>query len=79
MILWASGLGLRVDRFSRQLRGVGVIAKPDAQHGTMELVEVPLGAAVLRVHVPAMVVRVLIDRLCIADGVEFKHCVITKT
>jgi len=30
MIRGASGLAMRVSRFSRQLRGVGVLALPDA-------------------------------------------------
>jgi len=30
MIAWASGLGMGVGRFSRPLRGVGVLAMPDA-------------------------------------------------
>jgi len=30
MIAWASGLGMGVGRYARPLRGVGVLAMPDA-------------------------------------------------
>jgi len=51
MIARASGLGMGVGRFSRPLRGVGVLAMPDAGLDTMRRVdsvcEVPQGAGVL--------------------------------
>jgi len=73
MIAWASGLRMGVGRFSRQLRGVGVLAMPDAGLDTTRHVEsvceVPLGAGVLRLLVPGMPVGVIIQRRCVADGV----------
>jgi hypothetical protein len=54
---------------------------PDTGLDTMRRVEsvcmVPLGAGVLRLHVPGMAVGVIIDRLCVADGVEVMRCVIS--
>jgi len=51
MITQASGLGMGVGRFSRPLRGVGVLAMPDTGLDTTRRVEsvceVPLGAGVL--------------------------------
>jgi len=41
--------------------------------------EVHLGAGVLQLRVPAMVVGVIIDRHCVADGVEVTHWVISAT
>jgi len=70
MIAWASGLGMRVGRFSRPLRGVGVIAMPNAGLDTTRRVAVPPGAGVLRLLVTGMAVGVFIDRRCVADGVE---------
>jgi len=74
MIARASGLGIGVGRFSRQLRGVGVLAMPDAGLDTTRLVEsvykVPAGAGVLRLLVTGMAVGVFIDRRSVADGVE---------
>jgi len=50
MIARASGLGMGVGRFSRPLRGVRVLAMPDAGLDTMRHIEsvceVPLGAGV---------------------------------
>jgi hypothetical protein len=74
MITRASGLGMRVGRFSRPPRGVRVLAMPDAGLDTTRRVEsfcmVSLGAAVLRLLGPGVVVGVIIDRRCIANGVE---------
>jgi len=73
MIVRASGLGMVVGRFSRPLRGVGVLAMPDAgldttRHGD-SVCEFPLGAGVLRLLVPSVADGVIIDRRCVADGV----------
>jgi len=70
MIARASGLGMRVGRFSRPLRGVGVIAMPNAGLDTTRRVAVPPGAGVLRLLVTGVAVGVFIDRRCVADGVE---------
>jgi len=72
MIARASGLGMAVGRFSRPLRGVGVLAMPEAGLDTTRRVDsacvVLLGAGVLRLLVPGMVVGVIIDCRCVADG-----------
>jgi hypothetical protein len=47
MIARASGLGMALGRFSRPLRGVGVLAMPDDRLYTTRHVEVPPGAGVL--------------------------------
>jgi hypothetical protein len=39
--------------------------------------EVPQGVGVLRLCVPGILVRILIDCHCVADGVEVTHRVIT--
>ena len=74
MIARASGFGMRVGRFSRLLRGVGVLAMPNAGLDTTRRFEssctVPLEADVLRLLVTGVVVGVIIDRRCVADGVE---------
>ena len=74
MIMWASALGMGVGRFSRPLRGVGVLAMPDAGLDTTRRVEsvcmVPLGAGVLRLLVRSVAVGVIIDRCCVADWVD---------
>jgi len=74
MIVRASGLGMGVGSFSRPLRGVGVLAMPDAGLDTTRRVEsvckVPPGAGVLRLLVPGMLVGVFIDRHSVADRVE---------
>jgi len=74
MIAWASGFGMRVSRFSRLLRGVVVLAMPDAGLDTTRRVEsvcvIPLGAGVLRLLVPGVAVGVIIHRRSVADGVE---------
>jgi len=74
MIKLASGFGMGVGRFSRPLRGVGVLAMLDAGLDTTRLVEsvcvILLGAGVLRLLVPGGVVGLIIDRRCLANGVE---------
>jgi len=74
MIARASGFGMGVSRFSRRLRGVGVLAMTDAGLDTTRRVEsvciVPLGPGVLRLLVPGVAVGVIIDRRCAAHGVE---------
>ena len=70
MIARAAGLGMGVGRFSRPLRGVGVLAMPDAGLDTTRRVEVPPGAGVLRLLVPGVAFGVFVDRRCVADGVE---------
>jgi hypothetical protein len=74
MIAQASAFGMGVGRFSRLLRGVGELAMLDAGLDAMRCVEsvciVPLGAGVLRLLIPSMAVGVIIERRCVADGVE---------
>jgi len=83
MIARASGFGMGVGRFSRPLRGVGVLAMPDAGLDTTRHVEsvcvIPLGAGVLRLLVPGVAVGVIIDRRCVADRVEVTRSVISAT
>jgi len=73
MIARASGLEMGVGRFSRPLRGVGVLAMPDVGLDTTRRVEsvceVRLGAGVLPLLVPGVAVGVNIDRRCVADWV----------
>ena len=73
MIVRTSGLWIGVGSLSRQLRGVGVLAMPDAGLDTTRLVgsvcDVPLGAGVLRLLVSGVAVGEIIDRHCVADGV----------
>jgi len=40
---------------------------------------IPLGAGVLRLLVPGVAVGVIIDRHCVADGVEVTRLVISST
>jgi uncharacterized protein (DUF2236 family) len=65
------------------MREVGVLAMPDAGLDTTLCVEsgcvIPLGAGVLQLIVPGVVVGVLIDRCCVADGVEVTHSVVSAT
>jgi len=83
MIARASGFGIGVGRFSTPLRGVGVLAMPDAGLDTTGRVEsvcvIPLGAGVLRLLVPGVAVGVIIDRRCVADGVEVTRSAISAT
>jgi len=77
MIARVSGFGMGVGKFPRPLRGVGVLAMPDAGLDITRCVEsvcmVPLGAGVLRLLVHGVAVGVIIDRRCVADGVEVMH------
>jgi len=73
MITRPSELGIWVGRFSRPLRGVGVIAMPNVGLDTTRRVEVPPGAGVLRLLVTGMAVEIFIDRRCVADRVEVTH------
>jgi hypothetical protein len=70
-----------VGGYSSPLRGVGVLAMPDAGLDTMLRVEcffmVPLAARVLGMLVPSVAVGVIIHRRCIADGVEVTRCVLS--
>jgi hypothetical protein len=74
MIARASAFAMGVGRFSRPLRGIGVLAVPDAGLHTTRRVEsvcvIPLRAGVLRLLVPGVVVGVIINRRCVAEGVE---------
>jgi hypothetical protein len=74
MIVRASGFRIGGGRCSRPLRGVGVLAMPDAGLDTTRrgesLFMVPLGAGVLRLLVPGVAVGVIIDRRCVVDRVE---------
>jgi len=74
MIALASGFGMGVGRFSRPLRGVGVLAMPDAGLDTTRRTQsvrvIPPAAGVLRLLVPGVAGGEIIDRLCVADGVE---------
>jgi len=83
MIARASGFGMGVGRFSRPLRGVGLLAMPDAGLDTTWRVEsvctVLLGAAVLQLLVPGVAVRVIIDRRWVANRVEVTRWVISAT
>jgi len=83
MIARASGFGMGVGRLSRELRGVEVLAMPDAGVDTTWRVEsvcmVLLGAGVLRLLVPGVEVGVIIDRRCVADGVEVTRWVLSAT
>jgi hypothetical protein len=79
MIVWASGLGMGVGRFSRPLRGVGVIAMPNAGLDTMRRIAVPPGAGVLRLLVTGVAVEVFIDLRCVVDWVEVTRCEISAT
>jgi hypothetical protein len=74
MIARSSGFGIGVVRFSGPLRGVGVLAMPDARLDTTRRDEsicmVPLRPGVLRLLVPGVAVGVIVERRCVADGLE---------
>jgi hypothetical protein len=70
MIARASGLGMGVDRFSRLLREVGLIARQYSGLDTTRRVEVPLGAGALLLFVTSVAVGVCIDRRSVVNGVE---------
>jgi len=69
MIVWDSGLGMRVGRFSTPLRREGVITMPDVELDSPRCIEVPPGPGVPQLRVPGLAVRVFIDLCCFADGV----------
>jgi hypothetical protein len=77
MIAQATGSGMGVGRFSRCLRGVGVITMPDAGLDKTLRIEVPPGAGVLTLYTPRVAVGVYIDHRCVVDGVEFKRRLIS--
>lgn len=66
-----------VSTFSRPLRGVGVLAIPDAGLDTMRRVQsvckVPPGADVLRLLIPRVAVVIFIAHRSVADGVKAPH------
>jgi len=74
MFARTSGLEMGVGKFSTPLRAMGVLVMPDRGLDTTRRVEsvcvILLGAGVLRLVVPDMVVGVIIDCRCVADGVE---------
>jgi hypothetical protein len=70
MIAQASGLGMGVGRISRLLRGLGVIAMPNAELNTTRRIEDPPGPGVLQLLVTGVAVGELIDCRCVADRVE---------
>jgi len=76
MIAWACGSGMGVGRFSRPLRGVGVLAMAHAGLDTTLRIEsicnVPLGAGV-----PGVAVRVFIDSRCVVDEMEVTRWMIS--
>jgi hypothetical protein len=77
MITPDSGSWMGARRFSSPHRGVGVLAMPDARLDTMRRVEsvgmVRLGAGELQLLLPCMPDGVIIDRRCVADGVQGRH------
>jgi hypothetical protein len=77
MIALASGFRMEVSRFSSPLRGVGVLAMPDAGLDTTRSVKylcmVLMGAGVLQLLVPCMAVRAIIGCRFVADGVEVRR------
>jgi len=64
-------------RFSRPLRGVGVLAMPnvglDTPRRVQSVCKVPPGVDVLQLLVPGVAVGVFIHRRSVADGVEVTH------
>jgi len=81
MIVRDSGLAMGVGRYSRPLRGVGVLGLLDAGLNTTPSVgsvcDVPPGTGVQRLLVPGVAVGVFIDRRCVADLVEAMRWVIS--
>jgi len=77
MIVRASALEMGVGRFSRLLRGVGVLAMPDMGLDIMRCIEsickFPLGAGMLQLLVPGEAVGVFIDHRSVVNGVEVTH------
>jgi len=83
MVAQAAGLKMGVGRISRPWRGVWLLAMPEARLDTTRPIEsvceVPPGAGVLWLLVPSMAGVVIIDRRCVAKGVEVTHWVISGT
>jgi len=83
VIARASGFGMRVGRISKPLRGVGVLAMPDAGLDSSQCIEsvceVTLGAGVLQQLEPSMEVGVFVDCHCLVDGVDVTRCEISGT
>ena len=83
MIARASGFGMGLGRFSRPVRGLEVIAIPDAGQDTTRCFEfvcdVSPGVCVLPLFIPGVGVGVFIDRRCVADVVEVTRQVISAT
>ena len=72
----ASGLGMRLGRCSRPVKGVGLTTVPDARLDTARRVEGPPAPGVFRLLVPGMAVGEYTDCRCVADGVEVTGCLI---
>jgi hypothetical protein len=72
-----------VGKFSRPLRGVGVLAMPDSGlHRTRHVESVsvsPPGAVLLRLLVPGGTGGAIIDHCCVAEGMEVTGRVISAT
>jgi len=83
MIARAVAFRMVVGRFSRQQRGVGVLAMLDAGLNTTRRVEsvceVSPSAGGLRLGVPCITVGVLIERHCVAEEVEATLWVVSST
>jgi hypothetical protein len=77
MTAWASGLPIGVVRVSRLLRGVVVIAMPDAGLDTKlrvkSVCKVPTGAGVRPLRVPGVAAGEFIEHHSVAEWVEAKH------
>jgi hypothetical protein len=73
MIARVSGFGIKLGRFSRPWRQVGVITMPHAGQGKMRRVEVPPRAGVIRLRVSLVTVAVFIDCPCVEDRVQVTH------
>jgi cyanate permease len=83
MITQTSELGMGLGRFCIVLRVVGVAAMPDGGLDTTWLVEsvcaVALGAGVIQLLLPRLVVAEFIDHVCVMYGVEATRGFISAT
>jgi hypothetical protein len=83
IIMQSSGLGMGVGRFTRLLRRVGVLAMLDVGLDTTRPAESvckgALGAGVLQLVEPCMVVVVFVDRSCVGHRVGVTRGVISAT
>jgi len=74
MIAPASGLGMRVGRFSKLLRELGVLAMPYARLDTTRFIgavcRVPSGPGVRRLLVPSAADGEFIGHRSVVDGVD---------